>query len=53
MIEFVSPAAVRSAIRHEKGAQYRVRKLAEVDRHDRREDRRMEEDELAVRTVFA
>ncbi|THH06503.1 hypothetical protein EW145_g4049 [Phellinidium pouzarii] len=51
--EFISPAAVRSSIRREKGEKYRIRKETETERHVRREDRRREEDELAVRKVFA
>ena len=51
--EFVSPAMVRSAYRRAKGEKYRIRKDAEAERADRREDRRREEDELAVHKVFA
>ena len=51
--EFVSPAAVRSAIRREKGDKYKKRKDTEAERSERREDRRREEDELAVHKVFA
>ncbi|EJD05696.1 ribosome biogenesis protein BRX1 [Fomitiporia mediterranea MF3/22] len=51
--EFVSPAVVRSAIRREKGEKYRTRQESKMQRHERREDRRMDEDELAVRKVFA
>jgi ribosome biogenesis protein BRX1 len=51
--EFVSPAASRSAVRREKGEKYKIRKDAEAERMDRREDRRREEDELAVHKVFA
>lgn len=53
LIEFVSPAVVRSAIRREKGSKYKVRKQTETERHVRREERRREEDELAVHKVFA
>lgn len=51
--DFVSPAAVRVAIRHEKGEKYRVRKEAEMEREERREEQKLPEDELAVRKVFA
>ncbi|KAH8106863.1 ribosome biogenesis protein BRX1 [Cristinia sonorae] len=51
--EFVSPAAVRSAIKREKGAKYGMRKLAEEESRGRREGRRLEEDDLAVSKVFA
>lgn len=51
--EFVSPAAVRSAMKREKGDKYGKRKLAEDERFGRREGRRLEEDELAVSKVFA
>lgn len=51
--EFVSPAVVRSAARREKGSKYRIRKDTETQRFERREDRRRDEDELAVRKVFA
>ncbi|KZS88371.1 Brix-domain-containing protein [Sistotremastrum niveocremeum HHB9708] len=50
--EFVSPAAVRSALRREQGQKYRVRKTAQAERSTRREDRRLEEDEFATRKVF-
>ncbi|KAI5124294.1 hypothetical protein M0805_008902 [Coniferiporia weirii] len=51
--DFISPAAVRSSIRREKGDKYRERKETEMDRDERREERRREEDELAVHKVFA
>ncbi|KAL5533255.1 BRX1 [Sanghuangporus sanghuang] len=51
--EFVSPAVVRAAIGREKGDRYRIRKENDMERHERREVRRREEDELAVRKVFA
>ncbi|QRW27641.1 Brix domain protein [Rhizoctonia solani] len=51
--EFVSPAAVRSQIKREQGEKYRARKEGEAERNTRREERRREEDELAVRNVFA
>ncbi|KAK1227606.1 Ribosome biogenesis protein brx1 [Marasmius sp. AFHP31] len=53
--EFVSPAAVRSALRREKGVKYGVRKDAE-DETARRRERQAKargEDELAVSKVFA
>lgn len=51
--EFISPAAVRSANKSRLGSKYRVRKEAEEERAERRENRRLEEDELAVGKVFA
>lgn len=51
--EFVSPAVVRSAIRREKGEKYKIRKDTEMERVERREERRREEDELAVHKIFA
>jgi ribosome biogenesis protein BRX1 len=51
--EFVSPAAIRSQFKREQGQKYRARKDNEADRAARREERRGEEDELAVRNVFA
>lgn len=53
IVEFVTPAAVRSAARREEGMKYRVRKADEEERTVRREARRREEDELAVTKVFA
>jgi len=51
--EFVSPAAVRSQLKRAQGEKYRVRKESQAERGTRREERRREEDELAVRKVFA
>ncbi|CAL1705245.1 unnamed protein product [Somion occarium] len=51
--EFVSPAAVRSALKREKGSKYGMRKLAEEERYGREAARKREEDELAVSKVFA
>ncbi|KIP06039.1 hypothetical protein PHLGIDRAFT_107445 [Phlebiopsis gigantea 11061_1 CR5-6] len=51
--EFVSPAAVRSAIRREKGSKYGSRKQAEQEQLERKERRKRPEDELAVSKVFA
>ncbi|TFK54706.1 ribosome biogenesis protein BRX1 [Heliocybe sulcata] len=51
--EFVSPSAVRSAIKRERGNKYGMRKQAEQDRSGRKELRRLEEDELAVSKVFS
>ncbi|KAJ2920440.1 hypothetical protein H1R20_g16653, partial [Candolleomyces eurysporus] len=51
--EFISPAAVRSAIRREQGSKYGQRKHAEQDSQRRKELRKLEEDELAVSKVFA
>ncbi|KAJ3548160.1 hypothetical protein NM688_g5329 [Phlebia brevispora] len=51
--EFVSPAAVRSLIRREKGEKYGNRKHAEEEQARRKEIRKLEENELAVSKVFA
>ncbi|EAU88773.1 ribosome biogenesis protein BRX1 [Coprinopsis cinerea okayama7 len=51
--EFISPAAVRSAIRRQQGSKYGQRKKAEEESARRKEFRRREEDELAVSKVFA
>lgn len=51
--EFVSPAAIRSALNKERGSKYGMRKLAEQERHARKEGRKLDEDELAVSKVFA
>jgi ribosome biogenesis protein BRX1 len=51
--EFISPAAVRSAIRREQGQRYNNRKDAEEDQSRRKELRKRDEDELAVSKVFA
>lgn len=53
VVEFISPTAVRSAIRQEKGEKYRQRKEEELERQERREDQELSEDELAVRNVFS
>jgi ribosome biogenesis protein BRX1 len=51
--EFISPAAVRSAMKREKGIKYGVRKESQEESLKRKELRRREEDELAVPKVFA
>ncbi|TDL25018.1 Brix-domain-containing protein [Rickenella mellea] len=51
--EFISPAAVRSALKREKGDKYQVRKYTDAERSGRRERRRREEEDLAVGNVFA
>lgn len=51
--EFVSPAAVRSAIRREQGKRYGVRKDATEEASKRKADRQRPEDELAVSKIFA
>ncbi|KIY43527.1 Brix-domain-containing protein [Fistulina hepatica ATCC 64428] len=51
--EFISPAAVRSAIRREKGAKYGQRKMAELENERRKAARAREEDKLAVAKVFS
>jgi ribosome biogenesis protein BRX1 len=51
--EFVSPAAVRSALKRTKGERYRLRKQGEEEVSKRKEGRRRDEDVLAVSKVFA
>lgn len=51
--EFVTPAAIRSAMRREKGDKYGNRKHAQAERSMRKELRKRDEDELAVSKVFA
>ncbi|KAF8637419.1 hypothetical protein AX17_002914 [Amanita inopinata Kibby_2008] len=51
--EFVSPSAVRSMLRREKGDKYNKRKDAEQETIRRKEMRKRVEDELAVSKVFA
>jgi ribosome biogenesis protein BRX1 len=51
--EFVSPAAVRSALKRKAGDKYKKRKDAQAETRLRAVKRRREEDELAVTNVFA
>ncbi|KAJ7085835.1 ribosome biogenesis protein BRX1 [Mycena belliarum] len=51
--EFISPSAVRSAMRREQGSKYGHRKDAEQENSRRKELRKRDEDELAVSKVFA
>jgi len=51
--EFISPAAIRSALNRERGNKYKNRKDAEQERSGRKEGRKREEDELAVAKVFS
>ncbi|KAI6109703.1 Brix-domain-containing protein [Pisolithus sp. B1] len=51
--EFVTPAAVRSMMKHRKGDRYRNRKDAQEESVQRKELRRREEDALSVPKVFA
>ncbi|KAF5373626.1 hypothetical protein D9758_000758 [Tetrapyrgos nigripes] len=51
--EFVSPAAVRSAIRREQSKKYNIRKDAEEAASGRKWSRKRDADELAVSKVFA
>ncbi|KAJ6597117.1 ribosome biogenesis protein BRX1 [Mycena vulgaris] len=51
--EFISPSAVRSAMRREQGTKYGHRKDAEQESTRRKELRKRSEDELAVSKVFA
>jgi ribosome biogenesis protein BRX1 len=53
VVEFISPAAVRSALRRSKGDGYRMRKEAEEESAKRKELRKRDEDDLAVSKVFA
>ncbi len=51
--EFVTPTAVRSAVRREKGDKYGSRKDAQAERGLRKDLRKLAEDELAVSKVFS
>jgi ribosome biogenesis protein BRX1 len=51
--EFISPSAVRSALRREQGSKYNKRKDAEVESTRRKEMRKREEGDLTVAKVFA
>ncbi|CAE6497665.1 unnamed protein product [Rhizoctonia solani] len=51
--EFITPAAIRSQFKRAQGEKYRARKESQAERGARREERRRDEDELAVRKVFA
>ncbi|KAI0815999.1 Brix-domain-containing protein [Trametes gibbosa] len=51
--EFITPTAVRSALRREKGDKYGHRKHAQAERGLRKDRRKLGEDELAVSKVFA
>jgi ribosome biogenesis protein BRX1 len=53
LAEFVTPAALRATTKREAGAKYRDRKMAERTQDSRREERRLDEPELAVGKVFA
>lgn len=50
--EFVTPTSIRAALRQTKGNRYAVRQHAQVERAGRKENRRLEEDPLAVSKVF-
>jgi ribosome biogenesis protein BRX1 len=52
-IEFVTPASVRSVIRHARGDKYRQRKEAQEETSKRKVLRKRDEDALAVSKVFA
>ena len=52
-LEFISPTAVRSAIRREKGGKYNYRKDTQAESTLRKELRKLGEDDLAVSKVFA
>ena len=52
-LEFISPTAVRSAIRREKGGKYKYRKDTQAESTRRKEMRKLGEDDLAVSKVFA
>ncbi|KAF5380869.1 hypothetical protein D9615_004145 [Tricholomella constricta] len=51
--EFISPTAVRSALRREQGGKYGHRKDAEEGTRKRKDMRKRSEDDLAVHKVFA
>lgn len=51
-IEFISPTAIRSAIRREKGGKYNYRKGTQAETARRKEMRKLDEDDLAVPKVF-
>lgn len=51
--EFVTPTAVRSAAKREKGEKYGHRKDAQAERGVRKDQRKLDEDELATSKVFA
>ncbi|KAG6334770.1 hypothetical protein ID866_4322 [Astraeus odoratus] len=51
--EFITPAAIRSVLKQQKGAKYRNRKDAQEESARRKELRRREEDALSVSKVFA
>ncbi|EJD42249.1 Brix-domain-containing protein [Auricularia subglabra TFB-10046 SS5] len=51
--EFVSPAAARALARRSAGDKYKSRKVAQAGRTGRMEERKMEEDPLSMRKVFA
>lgn len=52
LLEFISPTAIRTAIRREKGGKYNYRKDTEVESRRRKEMRKLDEDELGVTKVF-
>jgi ribosome biogenesis protein BRX1 len=52
-LEFISPTAIRSAIRREKGGKYKYRKDTQAESTRRKEMRKLDEDDLAVSKVFA
>ena len=51
-LEFISPTAIRSAIRREKGGKYNYRKDTQAETARRKEMRKLGEDDLAVSKVF-
>lgn len=53
LLEFISPTAIRSAIRREKGGKYKYRKDTQAESSRRKEMRKLGEDDLAVSKVFA
>jgi len=50
--EFISPTAIRSAVRRAKGGKYKYRKDTRAETTRRKEMRRLDEDDLAVPKVF-
>ena len=51
-LEFISPTAIRSAIRREKSGKYKYRKDTQAEITRRKEMRKLGEDDLAVPKVF-
>ncbi|KAF9653062.1 ribosome biogenesis protein BRX1 [Thelephora ganbajun] len=50
--EFVTPTSVRAATKQAKGNRYAIRQHAQAERTGRKENRRLEQDPLAVSKIF-